>query len=116
MFPNSAIFPIHGNHEFAPKNSQDFSNKDVVAQKLSETWSEWLTPEVKNDFSNQSYYSYDSSSHPKSTENFKKKIGKTRMIALNTENCYTLLIKILPLLHSQQILIIYGLSTPISCY
>ena len=89
MFPTSAIFPIHGNHEFAPMNSQNFSSSDFIATKLSETWSDWLTPEVEKDLREKSYYSYDSSTHPKSTEEFKKKIGKTRMIALNTENWYT---------------------------
>ena len=89
MFPNSAIFPIHGNHEFAPMNSQNFSEPDFIARKLSETWSEWLTPEVEKELREKSFYSYESSTHPKSTQDFKTKIGKTRLIALNTQNCYT---------------------------
>ena len=38
MFPRSAIFPIHGNHEFAPMNSHDFSAEDVDIIGLISNW------------------------------------------------------------------------------
>ena len=38
MFPRTKIFPIHGNHEFAPKNSQDFSAENVDIIGLINNW------------------------------------------------------------------------------
>jgi hypothetical protein len=48
-FPNTVLFPIHGNHEFNPHNLQNMSSDepDPVVKILSEAWEPWFTPEVK---------------------------------------------------------------------
>lgn len=87
--PDSVIFPIHGNHEFNPMNVQDFNKKiDPVIEYVSEAWSKWLTPEVKEEYLKKTYYSYDAVTHPDTTPEFKRKMTGTRIIAMNTQNCY----------------------------
>lgn len=87
--PNAVIFPIHGNHEFDPMNTQDFKLPyNPVIDIVGDTWSHWLTPEVKSEYLENTYFSYNSTTHPKTTDNFKRKMRDTRIIALNTQNCY----------------------------
>jgi len=90
MFPDTVIFPIHGNHEYSPMNLHDFSKQsnDVIGL-IGNAWSDWLTPEVKSEFIKKSYFSYDSVQHPKSSADFKRKMKNTHIIALNTQNCYS---------------------------
>lgn len=88
-FPNTVMFPIHGNHELNPMNAQDMRiEKHPVFETLSETWSHWFTEEVKRDFVENTYYSYLATDHPQSSSEFKRKMEKTRIIAWNLENCY----------------------------
>ena len=88
-WPKAVVFPIHGNHEFDPMNLQDISKKkDPVIKILSKSWSHWLTPEVREEYENKYYYSYDSVTHPNTNEEFKRKMNGTRIISLNSENCY----------------------------
>jgi len=87
MFKDSIIFPIHGNHEFAPSNNQNMSEtENEVIDILAETWETWITPEVKKEFQEKSYFSYNATTHPKSSEEFRKKMNGTRIISLNTQN------------------------------
>ena len=86
---NAVVFPIHGNHEFDPMNLEDLSKKnDPVIKILSKSWSHWLTPEVREEYATKTYYSYDSVTHPNTNEEFKRKMNKTRIISLNSENWY----------------------------
>jgi sphingomyelin phosphodiesterase len=87
--PNAIIFPIHGNHEFDPMNTEDFYlDVDPVIDFVSDAWAHWLTPEVLKEYKKKTFFSYDATTHPDITEDFKKKMEKTRIIALNTNNCY----------------------------
>eukprot|EP00345_Euplotes_harpa_P014290 CAMPEP_0168352526 /NCGR_PEP_ID=MMETSP0213-20121227/22640_1 /TAXON_ID=151035 /ORGANISM="Euplotes harpa, Strain FSP1.4" /LENGTH=520 /DNA_ID=CAMNT_0008363827 /DNA_START=173 /DNA_END=1731 /DNA_ORIENTATION=+ len=87
--PKSVVFPIQGNHEFNPMNIQDFDKKgDPVIELISNSWRNWLTPEVKEEYSSKTYYSYLARTHPAASVDFERKIDKTRIIALNTQNCY----------------------------
>jgi sphingomyelin phosphodiesterase len=88
IFPNTVIFPIQGNHESNPMNLQNFEREDPVVDNLAEAWSDWMTPKVKEGFLSKSYYWYDPISHPKSNPKFEQKMEKTKIIALNTQNCY----------------------------
>mmetsp|Transcript_12579 Transcript_12579/g.11112 ORF Transcript_12579/g.11112 Transcript_12579/m.11112 type:complete len:446 (+) Transcript_12579:480-1817(+) len=88
LFESSIIFPVLGNHEFAPANIEDMSaNDDEVINILAEAWSNWLTPEVKEEFINNTFFSYNSTTHPKSNQQFVRKMNGTRIISLNTQNC-----------------------------
>jgi len=89
-FPNTVLFPIHGNHEFNPSNLQNMSltEPDPIIESLSKTWEKWLTPDVQKDFANQSFYSYKADEHPMGDEEFKRKMNNTRIIAWSAENCY----------------------------
>ena len=88
--PDSIVFPIHGNHEFNPMNVQDFrkKDKDLVINLVGNAWKLWLTPEVKNEYISKSYYSYNATTHPNANSEFKRKMGKTRIIGFNSQNCY----------------------------
>lgn len=87
--PDAVVFPIHGNHEFDPMNTQDFDlAKDPVIDLIGEVWNHWMTPEVNKEYIENSYFSYDAVTHPDTTPKFKRKMEKTRIIALNTQNCY----------------------------
>ena len=87
--PKAVIFPIHGNHEFVGMGQQDFSlDKDPVIMTLSKSWSKWLTPEVKQEYENKTYFSYESTTHPNTNADFDRKMNKTRIISFNTESAY----------------------------
>ena len=87
--PNAIIFPIHGNHEFVGMGQEDFSmEKNPVVAILSKAWSNWLTPEVKKEYEEKSYFSYEATTHPYSNVEFDRKMNKTRIICLNTESAY----------------------------
>mmetsp|Transcript_192 Transcript_192/g.241 ORF Transcript_192/g.241 Transcript_192/m.241 type:complete len:383 (+) Transcript_192:235-1383(+) len=88
-FADSVMFAIHGNHEFAPFNIQDMSqNFDEVIEIIAEDWKSWMTEEVYEEYTDKTYFSYDAKTHPHATEEFKKKLDRTRIISLNTQNCY----------------------------
>lgn len=96
IFRNSVVFPIHGNHEFAPFNIQDMSAKDSdEVELIADAWKAWMTPEVNREFIQHSYFSYDAKTHPKASEAFKAKMDKTRIISVNTQNCYTFNFKLI---------------------
>mmetsp|Transcript_5628 Transcript_5628/g.6362 ORF Transcript_5628/g.6362 Transcript_5628/m.6362 type:complete len:443 (-) Transcript_5628:63-1391(-) len=87
--PDTTIFPIHGNHEFDPMNTQDFNLEvDPVIEIVANSWTNWLTKEAHDEYLNQTYYSMMAKDHPDSTEDLKKKMGKTRIIGYNSQNCY----------------------------
>lgn len=87
--PKSVVFPIHGNHEFDPMNTEDFNVKeDPVIKLVADSWSHWLTPKVKEQYLKNTYYDYDAVTHPDTTAEFKRKMDKTRIIAINSQNCY----------------------------
>jgi len=87
--PESVVFPIHGNHEFNPMNTQDFNIEiDPVVEFVANSWEHWLTPEVREEYIRNSYFSYDATTHPDTNEEFRRKMEKTRIISLNTNNCY----------------------------
>ena len=87
--PDSVVFPIHGNHEFDPMNTQDFNlERDPVIELVGDAWSHWMAPHVKDEYVKNTYYSYKAVEHPDTTKEFKRKMEKTRIIALNTQNCY----------------------------
>ena len=89
--PTSTVFPIHGNHEFDPMNTQDFKlEKDPVIEIVSTAWRDWLTDEAHQEYLTNSFYSMKAADHPDSSEAFKKKMGKTRIIGYNSQNCYNL--------------------------
>lgn len=85
--PKAIIFPIHGNHEFNPMNLQNFKQEpDPVVSILASTWKEWMTEDVYQEYLEKSYFSYNVTDHPKSNDEFDKKMEGTRLIALNTQN------------------------------
>ncbi|CAI2362825.1 unnamed protein product [Moneuplotes crassus] len=89
-FPDTVLFPIHGNHEFNPSNLQNMSlsGSDPIIETLADSWESWMIPKVQEEFKNQSFYSYRADEHPMADEEFKRKMNKTRIIAWNAENCY----------------------------
>jgi len=96
IFEKSVVFPIHGNHEFAPFNIQDMSKKNSEEVELiADAWKDWMTPEVYQEFIHHSYFSYDAKTHPKASEEFKRKMDKVRIISINTQNCYTFNFKLI---------------------
>ena len=96
-FPNTVLFPIHGNHEFRPANLQNMSlsEPDPIIETLSYAWKDWFTASVREEFADKSFYSYKANSHPMCREEGNpaikdacSKLDKTRIIAWNAENCY----------------------------
>uniref|UniRef100_A0A7S3NWK0 Sphingomyelin phosphodiesterase n=1 Tax=Euplotes crassus TaxID=5936 RepID=A0A7S3NWK0_EUPCR len=86
---NTTIFPIHGNHEFDPMNIQDFSLEvDPVIQIVANAWKHWMTEEANAEYLKQSFYSMMAYDHPSTTDEFKRKMGKTRIIGYNSNDCY----------------------------
>lgn len=86
-FPNTVMFPIHGNHELNPMSVQDMRlDRHPVFETLSEAWSPWFTGDVKSEFVKNTYYSYLAGNHPQSNGDFRRKMDKTRIIAWNLEN------------------------------
>lgn len=70
-------------------NTQDFNLEvDPVIQFVSQAWDHWLTPKVVQEYQKNSFFSYNSVTHPDTNEEFRRKMSKTRIIALNTQNCY----------------------------
>lgn len=87
--PESVVFPIHGNHEFDPMNIQDFNLKlNPVIELISEAWAHWLPEDVKEQYLKNTYFSFKASDYPNTTDEFKRKMKNTRIISLNTQNCY----------------------------
>ena len=87
--PNSIIFPIHGNHEFDPMNIQDFNLEvDPVIDIVANSWKHWMPEEVNEEYKAQTFYSMKAVDHPNISKDFKKKMGKTRIIAYNSQDCY----------------------------
>lgn len=87
--PNTVMFPIQGNHEYAPMNTQDFYREhSPVAEIIGEEWKEWLTDSVKAEYDAKTYFSYNATTHPLANPDFNRKMAKTRVIAMNTQNCY----------------------------
>lgn len=85
--PDTTIFPIHGNHEFDPMNTQDFNlDLDPVIEIVANSWEDWLTPEAQKEYLDRTFYSMMAKDHPDSTEEFKQKMGKTRIIGYNSQN------------------------------
>lgn len=85
--PSSVVFPIHGNHEFNPMNSQNFSKSlDPVVDRISESWRPWLTNKTYEEYRKNTYFSYDATTHPNVNEDFNRKMNKTRIIAINSNN------------------------------
>ena len=83
------MFPIHGNHEFDPMNAQDMTLElDPVIDIISNAWRHWLTDEVYNQYRKNTYFDYKADTHPDVNPEFKRKMAKTRIISLNTQNCY----------------------------
>jgi len=96
IFQKSIIFAIHGNHEFAPFNIQDMSEKnDAVIELIADMWRPMMTPEVSSEFGKNSYYSYNATTHPKATPKFQRKMAGTRIISINTQSCYTFNFKLI---------------------
>lgn len=75
-FPNTVVFPIHGNHEFSPMNLQDMSlgEKDEQIRLMAEAWKDWLSPEAYDQFRKKSYYDMLISDHPLASEELKQKM------------------------------------------
>ena len=87
--PKAVVFPIHGNHEFVGMGQQDFEqHPDPVITTLSKAWSKWFTPDVKKEYQNKTYFSYESTTHPYTNAEFDRKMNKTRIILFNTESAY----------------------------
>ena len=64
-FPESVIFPIHGNHEFNPMNAQDMSLQlDPVIDIISNEWRHWLTDEVYDQYRKNTYFDYKADTGP----------------------------------------------------
>jgi len=81
QFPDMAIYPIHGNHDFSLMNSQNMSDHDPMIDFNSQIWSEWMTPEANEEYKRLGFY----------TEKIVMKDGtetKTNLIAMNTQSCY----------------------------
>ena len=88
-FPEAIIFPIHGNHEFAPMNLQDLEDPhDKVINWLADVWAEWMPEEVIDQFRKQSFYEYPAWQHPKASPEFARKMKGTRFIGANLQTCY----------------------------
>jgi len=73
-YPSTIVFPIHGNHEFAPMNLQDLTMEDRETRKvldlIADAWEDWLTPDVDEHLRERSFYQMKAKDHPKATENF----------------------------------------------
>jgi len=91
-YPETIVFPIHGNHEFAPMNLQDLTFEDretrVAIDKISDVWRDWLTEESYEMFRNKSFYDMRASEHPLANIDFGDKVKDVRVLALNLQSCY----------------------------
>lgn len=92
-YNDTVVFPIHGNHEFAPMNLQDltFEDKETrdAIEDISEVWEDWMTKESYDQFRNKSFYDMKASDHPKAINNtIGEKLDKVRVLAVNTQSCY----------------------------
>ena len=61
---------------------------DPVIDIISNAWKHWLTDEVYNQYRKNTYFDYKADTHPDVNPEFKRKMAKTRIISLNTQNCY----------------------------
>lgn len=87
--PETTVFPIHGNHEFDPMNTQDFDLEvDPVIQLVSQAWTHWLSEEALEEYRTNTFFSMKVGDHPNVSDDFKKKMNKTRIIAYNSQDCY----------------------------
>lgn len=70
-------------------NVQNFNlEDDPVIDIVSESWKNWLPEYAFNEYKNRSFYSVLASDHPNTSEEFHRKMNKTRIIGLNSQNCY----------------------------
>ena len=89
VFPRSVVYPINGNHEFAPMNLQDLTkDHDDAIDMIADVWKEWLTTDVYQFYKTHSFYSFLMEDHPKASSELKEKLKGTRIIALNGQSCY----------------------------
>lgn len=87
--PETTVFPIHGNHEFDPMNTQDFNLEvDPVIELVSQAWSHWLSEEALEEYRTNTFFSMKVGDHPNVSQDFKKKMNNTRIIAYNSQDCY----------------------------
>lgn len=78
------IFPVEGNHDFTQINSEDFHKPDPMLDFMANLWTDYLTDDAMKTFKEYGYYVMplrlvDGTEVP-----------KTKMIALNTQSCYTM--------------------------
>lgn len=92
-YNDTIVFPIHGNHEFAPMNLQDLTFEDEETREaidnISEVWQDWMTEESYEQYRNKSFYDMKASEHPKAVNTeVGKKLDNVRVLAVNTQSCY----------------------------
>jgi sphingomyelin phosphodiesterase len=80
---NITVYPIQGNHDTWPVNVQDFTQvgSNVPINGFSDTWLEWLGPEVLANFTQYGYYS------KVLTLKDGREFNNTRVIGINTQAC-----------------------------